>query len=1176
MCPQMSDEVSVLRPEYCLVAAPRHGTRALRSVRRAVAGLCMCVAAMLALCGFGRSAYAEVLVSSMERHGGSCIFVIGGRSRTFASSFMSGNHPGGYTLTSIELLSYTVGSSLGARSYVLRKNDPVTGELVATFPEWTRRPADLSTRSSSNDTILTLTAPAGTRLNAETKYYLVLWDMYDPLNRFSAALHCNGRQTGMPGWSFLDALYRDTDNYVRPQGNLVWKSARDTESPKTVIPFRMRINGERVAVTRNDDDSGQSSTPAQGRPTISGEPHVTMTLTASTSAITDADGLSKVSYSYQWIGVDESTGVAVESDIAGATGSTFLVLPKYEGNKLKVRVSFTDDGGGSETLTSASTSAVRPAPLTAEFRNLSVETHDGSPFSFDLVFSEDIPGLSYRTLRDSAFTVTDGRITGVRRLEPGKNRRWRVTVRPAGTQDVQIALPITTDCRAAGALCSGGRPLSTSMATRVLGPPASRAQSPLPAAPLTAEFRAAPAEHDGRTAFSFELHFSENVPGLSFRTLRDSAFTVTNGRVTGVRRITQGSNRRWAVNVQPTAPETVTVHLPATADCAGAGAICLPDGTKLSGALAATVLGPPAARVADARAEEGTDDTLDFVVTLARAPRSAVTVDYATSDGTATAGSDYTASRGTLTFAPGETTKTVPVPVLDDAIDEGEETMRLTLSIPSGVKLGDGEAVGTISNSDPLQKMWLSRFGRTAAGHVVDAVSDRLSGPLAGAQVTVGGQSLDFANPVKEQMENVLAGVARTAQAERFPSGRELLLGSAFHLASEGGSGAPGYAAWGRVTMGGFDGEEVSGAVTTRIDGDVTTGIVGADAAWERWLAGLAVSMSSAEGTFGQSGGLADGGRGTVESSLTSVQPYARVEVNERLSAWGLLGWGTGEMTITEAAHGEKRETVTRTDIDMRLGAAGVRGALLEADEAGGMDLVVKADAFLVETQWDKVSNEADTSAGSSRLRLTLEGSRTFEVGEGKVFEPGVELGLRHDGGDAETGTGVEIGGRIRYADTGSGLSVEASARMLLAHEASGFEEWGASGSIRLDPGASGRGLSFSFAPTLGAASSATQRLWSMADTRGLGARDEGFEPEAVLNAEVGYGLGVAGDRFTGTPYAGLGLSGSSRDYRLGWRLAPASTTHSFALNLEGTRSESADGGEPPAYGLMLRGALRW
>ncbi len=1065
------------------------------------------------------------------------------------------------------------------------------------------------------------------------------------------------------------------------------------------------------------------NTPAQGLPTISGEPHVMMELTASTSGITDADGLSGASYSYQWIRVDESTGVAVESEIERPWWRyELLVSPEFEGSKFKVQVSFTDDRGNSETLTSVATAQARdlypptnfdavwtsqseavltwqppdidrgepilrykycyghsdgsnawvckhtegapltvtvgglvytgvrwqfniyafdgmgsgmgrgtvplppapppppPPPLTAEFRSMPVG-HDGaSRFGFDLVFSEDIPGLSYRTLRDSAFTVTDGRITGVRRLEPGKNRRWRVTVRPAGTQDVQIALPITTDCRAAGALCSGGRPQSTSMATRVLGPPASRAQSPLPAAPLTAEFRAAPAEHDGRTAFSFELHFSENVPGLSFRTLRDSAFRVTNGRVTGARRLAQGNNRRWAVNVQPSAPETVTVHLPATTDCAGAGAICLPDGRKLSSALAATILGPPAARVADATAHEGTDATLDFVVTLTRAPRSAVTVGYATSDGTATAGSDYTASRGTLTYAPGETTKTVPVPVLDDAIDEGEETMRLTLSSPSGVKLGDAVATGTISNSDPLQKMWLSRFGRTVAGHVTDAVSDRLANPLTGAQVTVGGQRVDLAATKDEAwVGEALTSVARALGAPNGPepgarsgsgspgsgpgqagasgwpatglgrvqtalpgstpareiTGRELLLGSAFHLVAEGDGTRPGLAAWGRVTVGGFDGEAPADGGNVRIDGNVTTGILGADAEWNRLLAGVAVSVSEGEGTFAQPG--VDSG--AIESTMTTVSPYARLMVNDRVSAWGLAGWGTGDMTIVQAANDRGQpERVTRTDLEMRLAAVGGRGALLEADEAGGIDLALKADAFYVETESKAVSNEGSTTGVASRVRLALEGGRAFDMGDGATLRPSLELGLRHDGGDAETGTGVEIGGGVSYADPASGLSVEAKARMLVAHADSDYEEWGASASVRLAPGERGRGLSFSLSPTLGAAAGGAERLWGARDAGGLAPGGAGgFEASRGLNAELGYGLPLFGDRFTGTPNVGFGLSDTSRDYRIGWRLTSAVRGDpGFEVNLDATRREPANDNGSVEHGLMLRGSIRW
>ena len=68
------------------------------------------------------------------------------------------------------------------------------------------------------------------------------------------------------------------------------------------------------------------------------------------------------------------------------------------------------------------------------------------------------------------------------------------------------------------------------------------------------------------------------------------------------------------------------------------------------------------------------------------------------------------------------------------------------------------------------------------------------------------------------------------------------------------------------------------------------------------------------------------------------------------------------------------------------------------------------------------------------------------------MLTPALELGLRHDGGDAETGTGVELGGRVSYTDAGSGLTVEANARKLIAHEDSGYEEWGAGGSVRLDP----------------------------------------------------------------------------------------------------------------------------
>ena len=616
--------------------------------------------------------------------------------------------------------------------------------------------------------------------------------------------------------------------------------------------------------------------------------------------------------------------------------------------------------------------------------------------------------------------------------------------------------------------------------------------------------------------------------------------------------------------------------------------------------------------VADARAEEGRDETIDFAVTLAPASPAAVTVDYATADGSATAGEDYTAASGTLTFAPGETSKTVALPVLDDAIDEGEETFTLILSAASGATIADAEAVGTITNSDPLQKMWLSRFGRTVAGHVTDAVSDRLANPLTGAQVTVGGQRVDLAQTEDggALLVQTLTAVARVLGASEGPepggdpgsgpgqagaggwpgtglgvgqppalnsapareiSGRELLLGSAFHLAREGDGGGPGLAAWGRVTVGGFDGEAPAEKGTVRIDGDVTTGILGADAAWNRLLAGVAISVSEGEGTFAQPG--VDSG--TIESTMTVVSPYARLALTERVSAWGLAGWGTGAMTIVQAANDRGQpERVTRTDLEMRLAAVGGRGALLEADEAGGIDLALKADAFYVETESEAVSNEGSTTGVASRVRLALEGGRAFDMGDGATLRPSLELGLRHDGGDAETGTGVELGGRIRYADAGSGLTVEANARTLIAHEDSGYREWGAGGSVRLDPGASGRGLSLALAPVWGTPSSGVERLWSARDAAGLAPGGE-FEAERRLEGELGYGLAAFGGAFTGTPNIGFGLSDTARDYRLGWRLTSAVPGDpGFEVSLDATRRETAN--DNAEHGAMLRAVIRW
>ena len=111
----------------------------------------------------------------------------------------------------------------------------------------------------------------------------------------------------------------------------------------------------------------------------------------------------------------------------------------------------------------------------------------------------------------------------------------------------------------------------------------------------------------------------------------------------------------------------------------------------------------PELSIAGAQAAEG-DDALVFALTLSEASDAPVTVAYATGDGTAAAGADYDAASGTLTFAAGETARTLRVSLRDDAAHEGDETLTLALSAPSGATLAEDEATGTILDDDPAPR----------------------------------------------------------------------------------------------------------------------------------------------------------------------------------------------------------------------------------------------------------------------------------------------------------------------------------------------------------------------------------------------------------------------------------------------------------------------------------------
>ena len=868
------------------------------------------------------------------------------------------------------------------------------------------------------------------------------------------------------------------------------------------------------------------------------------------------------------------------------------------GTKYRVRVrgcTEADCGGWSyprQWTTSGTTlNATEAEPLTATLEDVPTN-HDGSSaFTFRIAFSAEVE-ITPQDMRDHALTVTGGTVTNATQVD-GRSDLWELTVEPAGTGAVSILVPLDRACTETGALCTAdGLMLTTAPGHSVPGPAPSPQGQQAQAAPLAAGFVSVPPEHDGETAFWLELSFDAAVEQGSKPRIR-ALLGVTGGSETRIRR-KDGRLDHWRVRAEPSGNEAVTVSLSPSPACGQTGAVCTSDGRTFTTALATRIQGPPGLTVADAEVEEGPNATLAFAVTLSRVPSGTVRVDYATADGTATAGSDYTATSGTLTFAAGETEKTVSVAVLDDAHDEGSETLTLTLSTAAGAYLADGTAIGTITNSDPMPEAWLARFGRTAATHVTDAVGERLrASPGQESQVTVGGYRLPLekrasggAEPetTTGRLASLLTGLAGMAglglpqpagvagtdprlgqsQPLQTPRLRDVLLGSSFRL-NLGDDAGPGHlrlTAWGRVAGTRFDGRDGD----LSLDGDVLTGTVGVDGEWDRLLAGVAVAHSRGQGGYTMPD-MDARGQGDLETALTSIHPYLRYAVTERLDVWGLLGYGWGDLTLEPGA-----DATFETDTTFIMGAFGSRGILLAASERGGFQLATRTDAMLTRTTSEAVTTGAgnleSAEAEAHRVRLVLEGSRGVTWSEGRTLTPTLEIGLRHDWGDAETGFGLELGGRVQYADPTLGLTVEGAVRGLLAHEDSDYQEWGASGSVRIAPGAGGQGLSLTLAPTWGAASSGMDGLWSRQTTAGLAPQGNRQSPTGRLNAEIGYGIPAPFGPGLLTPYAGTVLTdGAARTYRLGTRWTSIS---GLTLNLEGQRQEPA-GPQPVNQGLQLQ-----
>ena len=508
------------------------------------------------------------------------------------------------------------------------------------------------------------------------------------------------------------------------------------------------------------------------------------------------------------------------------------------------------------------------------------------------------------------------------------------------------------------------------------------------------------------------------------------------------------------------------------------------------------------------------------------------------------------------------------------------------------------EAESLVQVRERALEHMLAAFGRTVATDAVSVLSGRMvdgSRDGTGSRFTLAGRTPGSRGtvPVHDGMMIGTGGDRATAarndgnwlvtgriESDLWvdPAGsvtaisdRELLTGTSFQLtlgAEDDGAGersgfAGGHATlWGKGRTAGFRGISAEGFA---LDGDVVSGWLGLD--WRRsdLLLGLALSHSQGDMDYEDTDAINRDFSAQVEADLTGVYPYARLSLDDGLDVWGIVGVGAGGLKLADGFGGNE------TDIDMVMAATGARRAL-GSWSLRDIDFAVKGDALSVSMRSDprgRATPDAgddlpEVNVSAQRVRLALEGGHTRALEAGGLVQSMLELGARYDRGGAETGAGVDLAGSVRYEDLSRGLTVEGRGRLLLAHQAEGFEEWGVGATVRLSPGVSGLGYSFSMEPSWGPAAGGAERLWN----DGVPTDADTAARRRRLAAEFGYGLGVFGGQGVLTPHVSASLTdGDGQDYRVGARLRLGLD---LGVDVGVHRREGGDGKAELGIGLQI------
>ena len=999
--------------------------------------------------------------------------------------------------------------------------------------------------------------------------------------------------TGKPAIASYDVQYREGSSGEwrnGPQEVTGTSSSLTGLSPGTA--YEVRVRGTNAEGDGGWSSSGRGTTTANSAPTVA-NPIPERTATVDTlfryifpsSTFADADG-DPLSYTAR-----QGDGTALPTWLRFTAGSrTFSGRPTTAG-RVTVRVTATDGHGGT---------------VSDDF-NIVVSAGSGG--------SGGGGGDGDRTPPPPS-NVPVVRISGGPAISEGGTAVFTLTASPAPTEAITVNLTVAESGRFAAPGQTGTRSITIGIDGAARFTVATVADSMAEAdggisATVAAGSGYSPAPaHGGATVVVADARLPEDLPpadlllsptGLSSSASLtvdrggSSSYTIALSRPLSAGAVVTVSIRAEgsAITIEP-AEVTFTAadwNLPqrvrVTASESGGGSSSLSHratGGGYDNAEATLTVRVPAAtagvtlssRSVSVSAAPGAGRTDTYTVVLDSQPTHNVTITVTSGLPAAVLVSGPGGAAGTsaiLTFTPATwaTPQQVTVTGVEDNL---EQSSSRTVTITHRAASDDGDydniSIAPVTVTAPVvaaadvavQQGWLTRLGRTVSQQVVDALQQRFSAqPAPGVHLTVDGAAISSAVPLQENQQ-----VLSKALGFERSSSQQVVEGSAFSFSPQAtaeAGGAPRLALWGRGALSSFHGQQN----TVSFDGEVSTALVGAEWRAERWQAGAALSHSWGNGSYGAEGDHS--AQVDSRSSLTGIFPYGRYGLTPRLGVWAVAGHGWGQLSLQP--DGAAREYEANTNL--RLAAIGLDGLLRQGGDAG-ISVTTTTDVLMVHTTSAAVEGLKASEGSVSRLRLGLAATRPFPLANGAALLPSLELGMRQDGGDAETGFGLEVGAGLTWEDPQHGISAQVRGRTLLTHADEELREQGLAFSLAWDPDPSNRGPSFSLSHSLGAvAAGGMDALLSPVAMQVL----DGPGNRQQFAAEAAYGFPAYNNRLTLTPALVLALSPHSSTYSLLWTLAPYDQLDQgepWELSLQAERQEHGSSPSPTAHSLKLRFSL--